>query len=180
VSHTLIFGFDEQMAAWACERIPWMKPNASMRAVGVADGAGPEARMLAAIIFQNYMPPETIRGVEWYNTVEVSFAAASPRFATRGTISSLLKIPFDQYKVRQVLLSVPSINKRALRFVKGIGFTSRGIVAHYYGQGIHAHVLGLHREVFRHQFLKRKKPATERRHNGQAIGGASASSAQPL
>lgn len=167
MTHVLVFGYDVEFSNWVCNRIPWMTYSPSMRAIGISDGDTPDAKILAAIVYQNYMPPKTINGKEWYNTIEVSFAAASPRFATRGTIINLLKIPFDQFKVKQVLLSIPSINDRALRFVKGIGFTSRGTVAHYYAKGVHAHVLGLHRNTFKAHFLKKAAPHPERRQNGQ-------------
>ncbi len=167
MSHVLLFGFDEQFARWTCERIPWMTYNPAMKAVGLADGDTPDAKVLAAIVYHGYLPPKMVNGQEWYNTIEVSFAAASPRFATRRTIINLLKVPFDQYRVKQVLLSVPSINDRALRFTKGIGFTSRGTVAHYYAKGVHAHVLGLHRTTFKAHFLKKPAPHPERRPHGQ-------------
>jgi hypothetical protein len=38
MTHSLLFGFDEQLAKWACQRIPWLAYNSTMRAVGVADG----------------------------------------------------------------------------------------------------------------------------------------------
>lgn len=167
MTHVLIFGFDEQFAKWTCDRIPWMSYHPGMRAVGVADGDTADAKVLAAIVYHNHIPGRTIGGQEWYNTIEVSFAASSPRFATRQTITNLLKIPFDQYKVTQVLLSVPSINERALRFVKGIGFTSRGTVAHYFAKGVHAHVLGLHRNTFKSHFLKKEKRPMKRAALGQ-------------
>jgi len=167
MGHTLLFGFDEQFAKWACDQIPWAAYNSNMRSVGVADGNGPDAKVLAAIVYHNYIPPKMINGKEWFNTIEVTFAASSPRFATRRTITNLLNICFNQYKVTQVLLSVPSINERALRFVKGIGFTPRGTVAHYYAKGVHAHVMGLHRNTFKAHFLERKKRPVENKPNGR-------------
>jgi len=168
--HTLLFGFDKELVAWACERIPWMSPSDAMRAVGVADGKTADAKLLAVAVYHNYIAPKKVGGETWYNTVEMSFVAASPRFATRRTIINLLKIPFDQFKVDHVLVAIPSINKRAIRFVTGIGFTPRGTLSRFYSKSVHACVFGLHRNTFKaRDFLKKeKRPAKSRpRPDGQ-------------
>jgi hypothetical protein len=33
MAHTLLFGFDEQLARWACDRIPWAEYSPTMKAV---------------------------------------------------------------------------------------------------------------------------------------------------
>jgi RimJ/RimL family protein N-acetyltransferase len=158
MTHTLIFGFDEQLSRWACERIPWAIWHNGIRAVGVADGDGPDAKLMAVITYSNYYPPKMIDGREWYGTVEMGIAAATPRWATRRTIVNLLSIAFCQYKVRKVRLLCPSTNKRAIRFAEGIGFKPEGTLRHEYADGVHACVLGLLRKEFeRPDFLKRKK-----------------------
>lgn len=173
-----VFGCDEELAQWCCAKVAWMDYSPGMRAVGVAESDDPAAKILAAVVYHNYVPAKMVQGKEWYNHVEVSFAASSPRFATRETIRSLLKVPFDQYKVRHVLVTIPSINERAMRFVKGIGFKPRGTLADYYSKGVHACVFGLHRNTFKGPtFLARKPRPPERRTvYGQeyAIGAASA------
>lgn len=176
--HTLLFGFDEQLAKWAVSRVPWADYSPNMRAVGVATGSGADSRLLAAVIYHDYRPAKIIDGVEWYNTVEMSIAAASPAWATRGTIINLLNQPFNVYKVRKVRLICPSTNKRAIRFAEGIGFTNEGTLRHEYAKGVHAIVLGLLRHEFeRPTFLKRKRKAPQRsRHPlGQVDTIASAS-----
>jgi RimJ/RimL family protein N-acetyltransferase len=179
--HTLLYGFDEQLARWACERVPWADYNPHMKAVGVSSGPEASDKLLAVVIYHDYRPPKSIGGVEWYNTVEMSIAAASPSWATRGTIIDLLKIPFSQFKVRKVRLVCPSTNKRAIRFAEGIGFTPEGTLRHEYAKGVHACVLGLLRTEFEHgNFLKkRKKPAKRSRSHGQehAVSAAATASA---
>lgn len=161
--HTLLFGYDEQLLAWVGNRIPWVKPHAGMKTVGVADGDTADAKLLAVAVYHNFMAPLQVDGETWYNSVEMTFAAASPRFATRRTITNLLKIPFDQYKVEQVLVSIPSINKHAIEFVKGIGFIPRGTLSRFYSKNVHAEVFGLHRNTFKSRyFLKRKTPLVTR------------------
>lgn len=170
MSLTVIYGHDEALGRWACDRIPWADYNPNMRAVGVADGTDADAKLLAVVTFGDYRAPVTINGAEWYNTVECGIAASSPRWASRRIIREILSIPFKQFKVRKVRLVIPSTNKRALRFAEGIGFTPEGTLRHEYAKGVHACVLGLLRNEFeRADFLKRKKPvrSAARRQNGQ-------------
>lgn len=171
MSLTVIYGHDEPLARWACDRIPWANYHPDMRAVGVADGVGAADQLLAVVTFFDYRAPHMIDGVEWYNTVECGIAARSPRWANRKVIREILSIPFRQFKVRKVRLVIPSTNKRALRFAEGIGFTPEGTLRHEYAKGVHACVLGLLRNEFeRADFLARKKPvrSAARRHNGKA------------
>jgi hypothetical protein len=171
VTHTLIMGpeFNEPLSKWACRKIPWSDYSPSMRAVGVADGAGADARLLAVCIYHNFRAPMQVRGETWYNSVEITFATDTPRWATRRTIRDLLKIPFNQFKVEQVFVVVPSINVPALRFVKGIGFTPRGTVSRFYSNTVHACVFGLHRNQFngRHFLAAKRKAPVNRRPHGQ-------------
>lgn len=170
MSLNVIYGHDEPLARWACDRIPWANYHPDMRAVGVADGLDADSQLLAVVTFFDYRAPAMVNGAEWYNTVECGIAAVSPRWASRRVIKEILSIPFRQFKVRKVRLVVPSTNKRALRFAEGIGFTPEGTLRHEYAKGVHACVLGLLRNEFeRADFLSRKKPARSaaRRHNGQ-------------
>lgn len=167
--HVLLFGFDEKLARWACARIPWAPYQTSMRAVGVASGGTPTDELLAVVIYHHYYEPVMVDGKEWYNTVEIGIAAASPRWATRGTIVNLLKVAFAGYKVRKVRLICPSTNSRAIRFAEGIGFALEGTLRHEFAKNVHACVLGLLRTEFeRPDFLKkRKKTARRRQSHGQ-------------
>lgn len=161
--HVLLFGYDEKLARWACGRIPWAEYSSGMKAVGVASGPNEDSQLLAVVIYHAYYAPKMVNGVEWYNTIEMSIAAASPKWATRGTVKNLLNIAFTGYKVRKVRLICPSTNKRAIRFAEGIGFTPEGTLRHEFAKGVHACVLGLLRNEFaRPDFLTRKKKAPKR------------------
>lgn len=143
MSNTLLFGFDEQFARWACDRIPWAQYSPDMRAIGVADGAEPGSKLLAVCIYHNYVETRTIDGKPWYGLCEISFAAASPRWASRRTISNLLRVPFNQYKCRKIVTVIPSTNKRAIRFNEGIGLKREGTLRHHYAKNVHASVHGM-------------------------------------
>jgi RimJ/RimL family protein N-acetyltransferase len=165
---TLLYGFDEQLARWACDRIPWADYQPNMRAVGVADGPGAADKLLAVCIFHNYAPPKVINGKTWHGTCEISMAAASPRWATRTTIKNLLRIPFLQYGCRKVFTVIPSSNIRAIEFNKGIGLKLEGSPRHHFAKGVHACLFGLMKSEFEHpDFLARKRSAPESRPHGQ-------------
>lgn len=155
MSHTLLFGFDEQLARWACDRIPWATydPGVMVRAVGVADGDAADAALLAVCVYHNFIPSRPLRGSNWYGICEVSFASASPRWASRRTISNLLRVPFVQYQCRKVVTIIPSTEKRARRFNEGIGLKLEGTLRHQFAKGVHACIHGMMRSEFDARWL---------------------------
>jgi RimJ/RimL family protein N-acetyltransferase len=169
VSHTLLFGFDAELAQWACSRIPWADYTPSMRAVGVADGDGADAQLLAVCVYHNYTPIRMIDGKPWYGVCEISFAASSPRWATRRSISNLLRIPFLQYNCRKVVTVIPSSNTRAIEFNKGIGLKPEGTLRHHFAKGVHACIHGMMKSEFTERW---EDPQPARRSTGsQAPNG---------
>ena len=171
MSHTLIFGHDEKLARWACDRIPWADYSPTMRAVGVADGDTADAQLLAVCIYHNYTPPKQIEGRTWYGLCEISFAARSPKWATRRTISNLLRIPFLGYNCRKVVTVIPSTNKRAIRFNEGIGLKPEGTLRHHFAKGVHACIHSMMRSEFEQRW-KDPLPRAGRSTGSQAHGQA--------
>lgn len=169
MSHALLWGFDAELAKWACQRIPWLPYSPTMRAVGVADGQDASAALLAVCIYHGYIAPQTIDGKTWYGVCEISFAAASPKWATRRTISSLLSIPFSQYACRKVVTVIPSTNKRAIRFNEGIGLKPEGTLRHHFAKGVHACIHGMMLSEFSARWQHPRPVLTpqDRRPNGQ-------------
>lgn len=168
---TYIFGEDEALSKAAIARIPWALAGSNMRAVGVATGPNLTTdKLLCICLYHTYLGPKEIAGEAWFNSCEIGFAAFRPMWAKRDTIRNLLKIPFNQYKVEQVFVTVPSINDRAIRLAKGIGFTPRGTVSRYYSKTVHACVFGLHRNQFRSPgFLGRKRKVDHERREGRRL-----------
>lgn len=161
MSHTIFFPNEDENRAlldWAAQRIPWMQPSAAMKALGVVEGPDLSHPLLAVCIYHNFtetkqMPAfvhdgERVPATNWFGTCEISFAASSPKWATRRTISNLLRIPFLQYKCRKVLTVIPSTNKRAIRFNEGIGLKPEGTLRHQYAKGVHACIHGMMRSEF--------------------------------
>lgn len=164
MTHTLFFPTPEQNVAlveWAARRIPWMTPHAAMRAVGVVDGPDLTCPLLAVCIYHNFTAPREIDGKTWYGTCEISMAAASPRWATRQTITNLLGLPFSQYNCRKVLTAIPSTNRRAIRFNEGIGLKPEGTLRHQFAKGVHACIHGIMRSEFEARW-KHPRPKARR------------------
>ncbi|MDP3740367.1 MAG: GNAT family protein [Hyphomonadaceae bacterium] len=166
MAHTLLFGFDEQLAKWACARIPWADYQPTMKAVGVADGSEADAKLLAVCVYHSYLPVRMIDGKPWYGVCEISFAADSARWASRRTITNLLRIPFLQYNCRKVTTVIPSTNKRAIRFNEGIGLKPEGTLRHHFAKGVHACIHGMMKPEFEQRWL-RPPSKVESRPNGQ-------------
>lgn len=185
MSNTLFFLQEpdhEAMVRWACERIPWMSFSPTMRAVAIGD-VQPDGAVdhLAVCLFHGFVPPSDIdfkdgRGPRpAYGVCEISFAARSPRWATRGMISALLSIPFGQYNCRKVVTVIPSTNKRAIRFNEGIGLKLEGTLRHHFAKGVHACIFGMMRAEYDARW---KNPRPTRRPTGsQASGHQQAGSA---
>ncbi len=172
MSHTIFFPTEDEnraLLAWAAKRIPWLTPNGAMKAVGVVAGPDLSHPLLAVCIYHNYAAPQEIDGKTWYGTCEISFAADSPKWATRRTISSLLSIPFLQYACRKVVTATPSTNKRALRFNEGIGLKPEGTLRHQYAKNVHACICGMMRAEWEARW-KHPRPNIRRPTELQAHG----------
>lgn len=122
---------DQQKAVidWVAQRIPQ---------VGAA-GFGPASSMgvvseqgypMAGAVYHNYRPA--------HGTVMISFAADSPRWATRNIISLILGYPFHELGVHKVSTAAPHTNDRALRLNRGVGFVMEGTLKDEFGRGTHA------------------------------------------
>ena len=141
----LVFGADQAVAEWVCERVAHVGGAASLGqsvAIGVTDGND----LLAGCVYHNW--------IEQYGNIEITFAAASPRFATRGVIRELLAYPFLQWECRRVSLVVPHDAKRTAKFVTGLGFVREGCVRHFFAPKHHALIFGMLRKEFDAMFRR--------------------------
>ncbi len=113
----LVFNDDFAVGEWVARRIPHVRSVREwgpFRAIGVARGDEP----IAGAVFNNS------RGFD----MEISFAADSPRWATRGMVRDILAYPFVQCDCTRLTAVVGKRNKRARRFVEGLGFKQEGCV----------------------------------------------------
>jgi len=141
----LVFGHDAAVADWVAERIPHM--NGQFRdfaAIGVAESG----KLVAGVVYHDHYPR--------YRHIQISMAADSPRWAQRGVIRGLLAYPFVQLGCERVTLTVPHTSHRVLKFTKGIGFVSEGVLRRGFGDA-HAVVLGMLSRDY-HKLMNRLHP----------------------
>lgn len=158
----LVHGADTDVMRWVAERIEHIDaaealPFGPFRAIGVVV----DRALVAGCVYHNFVPR--------YGTCEISFAAESPRWATRGTIRALLSVPFLQWGCHRVQMVTSLANERAIRLIRGIGFTREGTHAHAFGPGKHAVSFRLLRRDFDRLFMRRHQHGQER---GQSASAA--------
>ena len=127
---TLLFGHDAQVAAWVAERIPHMRGGDFGPCVAIGVGSEARGAIYAGIVYHQYDSR--------YQNVQLSMAADSPLWATKGTIRALLHYPFKQLGVWMVYTVTPIENVRAVKVNEHIGFKRKPIVPHVYGPRKHA------------------------------------------
>lgn len=113
----LVFGHDAAVADWVASRIPHVQHAerfGPLAALGIArDGA-----LIAGAVYHNYLPG--------YEVGELSFAASTPRWATRGNIRAVLSVPFEQYRWRRLTAVVRHDNEAVAKLLAGVGFKREG------------------------------------------------------
>lgn len=121
-------GILERFAGWAASRIPHVRrPERFGAATIIAVCAEPrlDRDPLAAVVYHNDEPD--------CRCLEISMAADTPRWATRGNIRACLHYPFRQLGYAVVVCRVPRKARRTKRFLSGIGFTICGTVPRGFG-----------------------------------------------
>lgn len=104
------------LALWAAARIwpdredAWRDVAAVARVMAVFD----EDELLAVMIYHNWDPKA--------DTIEISGAAAHPRWLTRQTLWSLYAYPFDVLGCQLVVQRNAAGNARVNRILKKLGF----------------------------------------------------------
>jgi len=131
----LIFGRDDELAAWAEHVYPECAPLARpLTAIGVASSQGD---ILAVAIYHNYR----------YNDVEITFVAATrSRWATKPIIRSLLHYPFFQLGVDRMTGITAKSNRKARKLNEAIGFVLEGVHP-YAARGRTACSYGLYKQT---------------------------------
>ena len=111
----LVFGRDDELAAWAEAHYPDCAPlSRPLTAIGVASYSGD---IMGVAIYHNYRQ----------NDIEITFITATPRWATPGNIRALLHYPFIQLGVKRMTAITKKSNKKARSFMTGLGFILEGV-----------------------------------------------------
>jgi len=110
----LVFNRDDELAQWAEIIYPDCAPlSRPLTSIGIANSKG---EILGVAIYHNFRQ----------NDVEVTFITTTPRWATLGNVRALLHYPFIQLGVQRMTAITGKSNKKARKFLSGIGFLLEG------------------------------------------------------
>lgn len=112
---------------WVRQRVPHVESFGRSSALGLlAEDGSP----LAGAVYHEYHPE--------YRTIMISFAASTPRWATRHTVGVFLRHPFVTWNVHKLRAAIAHTNERSLKLTQGVGFTREGTLRDEFGEGHHA------------------------------------------
>lgn len=128
---------------WVRERIGYVPDFGKCEALGLVSDTG---EPMAGAVYHEYRPE--------CETVMISFAAASPRWATENTVRAFLSYPFHQLGVNKLRAAIMHTNTRSLKLTEGVGFRREGTLADEFGPGHHAVMLGMFKRYFNRRYGK--------------------------
>lgn len=117
----LVFGRDREVLDFVQRHFRFELSAGECSTIGLSD----KGQLIAGVVYHRYHP-------EWKN-IEMTIAANTARWATKDAIGSFLAFPFYQYGCNRVTACVSRRNKRCLRFLRGIGFKTEGVIRRGYG-----------------------------------------------
>jgi RimJ/RimL family protein N-acetyltransferase len=130
---------DGVIVEWVRRQIPLVSDFGRCTALGLTDDNGAP---LAGAVYHDYQP-------HW-QSVMISFAASTPRWATRNTVGMFLRYPFAQLGVHKLRAAVPHSNARSLKLTAGVGFVQEAILKDEFGKGSNAVLF----RMFERDFLR--------------------------
>ena len=104
----------EEMLIWAMSNIPNLRSLDKAYPIEVRR----DGKRAAVAVYHEW------RG----QTVELSFVAVTPRWASKEVIAEILSWPFRVLKVRRIATITPAKNVRAIKLNKGLGFKQEGLL----------------------------------------------------
>lgn len=111
----IVLGQDERLLQWAEMVAPELGELARpATCIGFASNDG--QKLYAVAIFHGFR----------HYDIEISFVAASPRWATPSNIRVIMDYPFNQLGVKRMTSHVARSNKRARKLNEGVGFRLEG------------------------------------------------------
>lgn len=119
-----VFGQDEALIRWACEKIGYVRAErfAGCHAIGVVDDQG----VLGAVaIYSGYDGD--------FNDIEISFAMRPGFYLSRAAISMFLRYPFGQLKCQRVTAATPLKATSTRQFLEKLGFKREGVLRRRFG-----------------------------------------------
>ena len=113
---------DDSLTSWLEERIDHYTTQSDTRIMAVL---GDDDEVLAVAAYYNWS--------QHYRSIDVSFAADTPKWGTRHIMRSLITYPFEQLDCVRVTALVMATNHRARRLCEAVGFIEEGVAR----QGFH-------------------------------------------
>lgn len=112
---TLVVGYDAAVANWVQAQIPH-----AVNGFGpcVALGIAIDDVLIAGVVYHEWRPA--------YRSVQMSIAAASPKWATKGNLRAIFAYPFLDLKANRATAITPKRNRRARHLIEGTGFKLEG------------------------------------------------------
>lgn len=124
----LLLGQDEEVGRWVAERAPLERPIWQPGFVGFAI-VGNDGAWKAGIVFSDWH--------EGNKRIELSACADDPRAFSTRILFQIGNYVFGQLNVFRVWSRTSTENRRARKFLRGLGFTEESTQAHWYGPGRH-------------------------------------------
>ena len=120
----LLFGCSELMTAWVRARIPYMDPEGfgPCQALGVMDS---KDKVIGGVVFHGWN--------SHYRSIEVSCAADSAKWLSRGIIHAILSYPFEQLGCERVSSATKADDKRTRHVLEALGFQYEGTGRRMFG-----------------------------------------------
>ena len=124
----LVLDRSRELVLWAADRIDDMKygggPPNGTRGIGIEDSTG---KLMFVACFHTWEPR--------HGTMEVSIAADDPRWMrARKCTAAIFDYVFATSGVQKLWTRTPAKNVRALRVLKGLGFTYEAVLKRQFGE----------------------------------------------
>lgn len=133
----LLYGHAEEVIAWTAWRIPQtrarleidptIRPFGAAYAIGVLDK---DNQLVAGVVFHSW--------AQDYQSIEISFAASTPKWATHGVLRELMAYAYETAGCNRVQVVVAKDNRPSRKFVERYGFRREGVATDGFGPGVDA------------------------------------------
>lgn len=134
----LLFGFDKEVGKFVSDRIEHVGNDwGPMAAIGVIDDNN---NLIAGAVYNMYYPE--------HQSIQISMAADSPRWANKAVIKGILDYAFDELNVNRVWTATPHKSERVIKFNQRLGFTKEAVLRDAFGRGSHSTICRLLKKDF--------------------------------
>ena len=140
----LVFGRDDELAAWAEAIFPECAPICRpFTSIGFA---GDDGKIMGVAFYNNFRHN--------HGDIELSFVAATPIWATPGNIRAILHYPFVQLGVKRLTAHTAKSNKRLRKLMERFGARLEGVHPFWHLGKYPGVSYGLYRDVAMNKWLK--------------------------